>query len=220
MISDQARKAALSRLPTRVIVSPPPPPNPPKRKHKIVALSLSPREKSMRSAAVRRRPPTMGYTNGLPLLKRPGRKIPLVVSKIINDKIKRKVRQVDALNDVKGNISFYAEMEDVWDQQVELLLDRDTFRPRVEPLWAEGAGLLLYAIRAQYHADERRVRDITKRFQQEIDAANLQYQEIRRARRAKRRTQGVTEYTERTESKLEELKQEWESAVTVYPDDL
>ncbi|KAF8252242.1 hypothetical protein K440DRAFT_633492 [Wilcoxina mikolae CBS 423.85] len=207
---EHAQKVRSTFMPRRVVVKPPTPPSQlaPKRKKKILALTLTPREKAIRSARIRARPPVMGHTNGFPLLKRPGRRIPQWVSVIINKKINKSVREVNALNDLKDNVFYYAQMEDAWDNELirSGLLDK---QEKDSVTWMDGAKECLIILRAHYRASELKTYQVTSRFQQIIDQANVQYRVGLRARRIKRRAWRKQQLINEMEGKLAGIQKEW-----------
>ncbi|KAI5840372.1 hypothetical protein BZA05DRAFT_390141 [Tricharina praecox] len=211
LASRKARVLATTRPPWPVH-TPPQPPNQltPTRKKKMLALTLTPREKAVRSAVVRARPPRMGCTNGLPVLKRPGRKIPMWVSSIINQKVKRKVRHWDVMAHVRDNVMYYAEMEDMWDEQLARAgLVR--WIPGDDATWMDGAELYRVTHQDWMHASERRSYAITERFQSVIDTETIQYHEKLRTGRVKRRNEKKNQIARQMEQRLKGLEQEWKS---------
>lgn len=193
-------------------MKPPTPPSQlaPKRKKKILALTLKPREKAIRSARVRARPPIMGHTNGLPILKRPGRRIPQWVSVIINKKIKKGVREVDALNHLKDNVLYYAQMEDTWDAGLlrSGLLGQNK---KDSVTWSDGARECLIILRAHYRASELKTYQITSRFQEIIDQARVQYRVRLRERRIQKRAWRKQQLINEMEGKLAGIQKEWKA---------
>jgi DNA primase len=208
LVSQHQQKVAASSIPPHPVHTPPTPPNQlnPMRKRKILEMTLKPREKAIRSAKIRARPPRMGVTNGLPVLKRPGRKPPLWVSLIINEKIKRKVRQLDALQHVQNNVLYHAEMEDEWDAAMR----RAGSREEVDgESWFEGAKLYQRVLEENYRATELRTYAITQRFQKVIDEATIRYRERLRAQRIQRRAKEKEKLTNKMEYEIGRLKGEW-----------
>lgn len=212
LIASRKARVAATTLPPWPVHVPPTPPNKlnPMRKKKILALTLTPQEKAVRSARVRARPPRMGCTNGLPLLKRPGRKMPLWVSSIINDKVKRRVRHWDVMAHIRDDLMYYAEMEDRWDEQLvrEGMLQ---WIPGDDATWVHGAELFWRTHQDWMHAAERRSYAITERFQTVIDAETTRYQEKLRAGRAKRRCERKKQIARQMEQRLQGLEEEWKS---------
>jgi alpha-galactosidase/6-phospho-beta-glucosidase family protein len=155
----------------------------------------------------------MGCTNGLPLLKRPGRAIPMWVSRVINDKIKRRVRQVDSLNQVKDDTIRFAQMEDAWDEHLRKVaeLNPPMIYGQPEPTWYDGAWMFLHAIRNQHHIDERKTYKITQKFQEIIDEANLRRMDIKRERMLRKRQRKMEEYEKAVKRKLRALRKEWKN---------
>lgn len=167
---------------------------------------MKPREKAIRSAAVRARPPVMGATNGLPVLKRPGRKPPLWVSLIVNEKIKRRVRHLDALQHVQNNVMYHADMEDNWDAATRRAGLREEHD---ESSWLDGAMMCLRSIEEHYHATELATYSITQRFQRIIDEKTARYRERLRTNRIRRRVEAKEKRARRMEHELGGLKGEW-----------
>jgi DNA primase len=208
LVSQHQQKVAASSIPPYPKHTPPTPPNQlnPMRKRKILEMTLKPREKAIRSAKIRARPPRMGVTNGLPVLKRPGRKPPLWVSLIINEKIKRKVRQLDALQHVQNNVLYHAEMEDEWDAAMRRAGSREELDGGS---WLEGAQLFQRVLEENYRATELRTYAITQRFQKIIDEATIRYRERLRAQRIQRRAKEKEKLTKQMEHEIGALKGEW-----------
>ena len=203
---------AATFMPRKPVVVPPTPPSQlaPTRKRKVRELAMTPNEKAIRSARVRARPPTMGCTNGLPLLKRPGRRGPPPwVCAIINNKIKKGQKAVDQLQNLRENVLFYSEMEDAWDEAIAHLNNDGT---RDDLSWSEAAEQALTSVHTAHHEKERKSYVLTLRFQKTIDQETVQYRVDMRNRRVQRRAQRKRRLIEQMETKLaQQLRAEWTS---------
>lgn len=206
---------AATFMPRKPVVAPPTPPSQlaPKRKRKVRDLAMTPNEKAIRSARVRARPPVMGCTNGLPLLKRPGRRgPPLWVCAIINNKIKKGQKAVDQLQNIRDNVLYYSAMEDAWDDAIARCTHSGRHRTRDDLSWSEAAQQALASVHAAHHARERRSYALTLRFQQIIDQETVQYHVDMRNRRVQRRALRKQRLIEQMETGLAQLLQtEWTS---------
>lgn len=170
---------------------------------------MTKREKGLRSWRARIKPPAMGAISGIPLLKRPGRRIPDAVSTLIRNKIKRKLREVNEINNIKENTKYYAEMEDRWDATLSEIqgerLDKE------ELTWEEWATLSRSILRDNFFDSEKRDYEITKRFQGIIDSETAWYKEHLRKTRKHKRDRAWQRLSQDAEKKTKKLKEVWEN---------
>ena len=168
---------------------------------------MTPAEKAERSFKVRLRPATMGCAGGLPVLKRPGQRIPMYVRCIINKKLKSKTRQVDTLNRAKDETLYYSYMEDIWDRQMARI--QETGSEGRELSWYEAAENGLDYIRKAYSDNEKRSYVLTKKFQKIIDEDKVRYEEYKRAERKAKMSQRWEKMMEEKEERVKQLQAEW-----------